>query len=65
MKTTASKIYNQYNDHTFSYGEVLSIILENNGKGISSLPNEDFLFPDKSVIRITNNGMQLMEFLQE
>lgn len=58
-------IYENLSTKPFSYGEALSIILENQGKPISSLPEEDFIFPDNSVIRLTNNGIRLMEFLQE
>jgi len=58
-------IYENLTNRPFSYGEALSTILENNGKPISSLPEEDFIFPDNSVIRLTNNGIKLMEFLQE
>ncbi len=57
-------IYENLSAKPFSYGEALSVILENNGKPISSLPEEDFVFPDNSVIRLTNNGIRLMEFLQ-
>jgi hypothetical protein len=49
----------------FSYGEYLSAILEHRGRPISGLPNEDFVFPDHSVLRLTNSGIQLLEFLQE
>jgi hypothetical protein len=59
------KIYETLKNSPFSYGEALGIILENNGKPISSLPEEDFVFPDNSVIRLTHSGIQLLEFLQE
>lgn len=61
---TSKKIYEQLNEQTFSYGEALSLIFENGGKSISSLPEEDFVFPDNSIIRVTNNGVKLLEFLQ-
>jgi hypothetical protein len=62
---TSKLIYEQLDNNVFSYGEALSLILENGGKAVSSLPNEDFVFPDKSVIRLTNTSLQLMEYLQE
>jgi hypothetical protein len=61
----AKTIYESLNAKPFSYGEYLSTILENKGRPISSLPNEDFVFPDHSVLRLTNSGVQLLEFLQE
>lgn len=61
----SNKLYSKITNKPFSYGETISTILEHQGKPISSLPNEDFVFPDNSVIRVTNNGVQLMEFLQE
>lgn len=61
----SSRLHEQLRDAPFSYGEALSLILENKGKAISTLPTEDFVFPDNSVIRLTNNSIQLMEFLQE
>lgn len=61
----SNALFENLSDKPFSYGEALSAILEYNGKAISSLPNEDFIFPDNSVIRLTNTGVQLMEFLQE
>lgn len=62
---TSNILFEQLSQQQFSYGEAISLILEYQGKPISSLPNEDFIFPDNSVIRVTNNGIQLMEFLQE
>jgi len=61
----SNKLYTKITNKPFSYGETISTILENQGKPISSLPNEDYVFPDNSVIRVTNNGVQLLEFLQE
>jgi hypothetical protein len=58
-------LYEQLKTQPFSYGEFLSTILEHQGKPISTLPNEDFLFPDNSILRLTNNNIQLLEFLQE
>jgi hypothetical protein len=51
--------------NTFSYGETLSLIIENNGTPISSLPNEDFVFEDNSVIRLTNTGAHVLQFLKD
>lgn len=62
---TSNILFEQLSKNQFSYGEAISLILEYQGKSISSLPNEDFVFPDNSVIRVTNNGIQLLEFLQE
>jgi hypothetical protein len=62
---TSKLIYEKLNHNQFSYGEAISLILEHKGKAISTLPNEDFVFPDNSTIRLTNNGITLMEFLQE
>ncbi len=61
----ANKLYQQLNTKDFSYGETVSTILENRGKAISSLPTEDFIFEDNSVLRVTNNGISVLEFLQE
>jgi hypothetical protein len=61
----SKEIYSQFVNKPFSYGEVVSVILENNGRPISSLPQEDFVFPDNSVIRLTNTGVQLLELLEE
>jgi uncharacterized membrane protein YfbV (UPF0208 family) len=58
-------LYEQLSDKPFSYGETLSLIQQYKGKAVSSLPMEDFVFPDNSIIRVTNNGIKLMEFLQE
>lgn len=63
--TTSKTLYNTLSTKPFSYGETVSVIIEHNGKSISTLPNEDFVFPDNSVLRVTNNGVQLLEFLQE
>ena len=62
--TTAELIHSQLNN-TFSYGETLAIILENKGTPISQLPNEDFVFPDNSIIRLTNNNCKILQFLQD
>jgi hypothetical protein len=62
---TSNKIYSNLTTKPFSYGEALSTILENQGKPISSLPEEDFVFPDNSCIRLTHTGIKLLEFLQE
>lgn len=61
----AKTLYESLNNKPFSYGEFLSTILENQGKPISTLPNEDFVFPDNSVLRLTNDSISLLEFLQE
>lgn len=61
----ANNLYNQLNVKDFSYGETVSTILENKGKSISSLPNEDFIFEDNSVLRVTNSGIRVLEFLQD
>lgn len=63
--TIAKKIYEQLSEHHFSYGDTLSMILDNSGKPISNLPNEDFLFSDNSVLRVTNTGVKLLEMLNE
>lgn len=63
--TKAKTLYESLSTQPFSYGEFLSTILENQGKSISTLPNEDFVFPDNSVLRLTNSGIKLLEFLQE
>jgi hypothetical protein len=62
---TSRLLYNELCNKPFSYGEALSTILEHSGKSISSLPREDFVFPDNSVIRLTNHNIELLEFLQE
>lgn len=62
---TSKAIYESLSTHPFSYGEALSTILENKGTPISSLPNEDFVFPDSSVIRLTHTGISLLEYLKE
>jgi hypothetical protein len=62
---TSKSIYSTLVEKPFSYGEALSVILENQGKSVSSLPEEDFVFPDKSCIRLTHTGVKLLEFLQE
>ena len=61
----SKSLYESLSTKPFSYGEFLSTILENQGKPISSLPNEDFVFPDNSILRLTNNQIKLLEFLQE
>lgn len=61
----SKQIYEKLSRKPYSYGEFLNTILEEHGHPISSLPNEDFVFPDNSVIRLTNQGVSLLEFLQE
>ena len=61
----ANNLYDKLKLTEFSYGETVSMILENKGKSISSLPNEDFIFEDNSVLRVTNSGVRVLEFLQE
>lgn len=63
--TISKSLYESLSNKPFSYGEFLSTILEHQGKPISTLPNEDFVFPDQSVLRLTNNSIKLLEFLQE
>jgi len=63
--STSKQIYESLINSPFSYGETLSLIQQYRGKAISSLPTEDFVFPDNSILRVTNNGIKLMEFLQE
>lgn len=63
--STSNNIYNSLSNKPFSYGEALGLILENNGKPISSLPEEDFVFPDNSVIRLTNESVKIVQLLQE
>jgi hypothetical protein len=62
---TSKVIFESLNSKPFSYGEALSVILENNGKPISSMPEEDFVFPDNSVIRLTNESVRIVGLLQE
>ena len=62
---TSNKIYNTLKDKPFSYGEALSVILENQGRSISNLPEEDFVFPDNSYIRLTHQEIKLVSLLQE
>lgn len=59
----AQQLYSKITNKPFSYGESISMILEEHGKPISTLPNEDFVFPDNSVIRVSNNGVTVLEFL--
>lgn len=59
----ASQLYKAISSKPFSYGESVSIILENKGRPVSSLPEEDFVFEDNSVLRVTNNGVRILEFL--
>ena len=61
---TAESIKNKLNG-PFSYGETLALIIEHNGTPISSLPNEDFVFEDNSVIRLSNQGVQILQFLKD
>jgi hypothetical protein len=61
----AKTIYNQLKNSPYSYGETLNTIFENNGKAISTLPKEDWLFEDGSVIRLTNQGVKVLDLLQE
>lgn len=49
----------------FSYGETLALIIENRGSLISNLPEEDYVFEDKSILRLTNTGCKLLQYLQE
>ncbi len=63
--TKSKELYNRLINRPFSYGESVSLILENQGKPLSTLPTEDFIFPDHSVIRVTNSGVVLLELLQE
>lgn len=61
----ATNIYNQLSNLPFSYGTSISVILENNGKSLSNLPNEDFVFSDSSILRVTNSGIELLEVILE
>jgi len=61
----ADIIFEKLEHCDFSYGDSLSLILEYNGKAISNMPNEDFVFPDSSVIRLTNKEVQLLKLLEE
>jgi len=61
----ANNLYDKLKLTEFSYGETVSLILENKGKSISSLPSEDFIFEDNSVLRVTNSGVRVLEFLQD
>lgn len=63
--TDAQRIFNTLSDRPFSYGESVSMIMESRGRAISALPSEDFVFPDNSVLRVTNSGVSLLEFLAE
>ena len=64
MNTIAQNIHKNL-PNTFSYGETLALIIEHNGTPISSLPNEDFVFEDNSVIRLSNQGVQILQFLKD
>ena len=64
MNTIAQNIHKNL-PNTFSYGETLAIILEHNGTPISNLPNEDFMFPDKSILRLSNNECKILQLLEE
>lgn len=59
----AQQIYNAISNRPFSYGESVSLIMENRGRSISALPEEDFVFEDNSVLRVTNSGVHVLEFL--
>lgn len=59
----AKQLYESLSSRPFSYGESVSMIMENHGRSISALPEEDFVFEDNSVIRVTNSGVRLLEFL--
>ena len=61
----AQTLYNKLQYIPFSYGETVSTILEEQGKPISNLPNEDFVFPDNSILRVTNTGVSILEYLSE
>lgn len=67
--TQAEKLYSRLSNREFSYGESISLIMENRGKTISTVSSgsleEDFVFPDNSVLRVTNVGVTLLEFLAE
>jgi hypothetical protein len=63
--SVARDLYTKFQNKPFSYGETLNVILEHEGKAITSLPNEDFIFPDKSILRVTNNNIQILEYLTE
>jgi hypothetical protein len=62
---TSKSIFESLTNKPFSYGEALAVILDNNGKPISTMPEEDFVFPDKSVIRLTNESVKVIQLLQE
>ena len=61
----AQQIYNTISNRPFSYGESVSLIMENRGRSISALPEEDFVFEDNSVLRVTNTGVKVLSLLIE
>lgn len=66
--STAKQLYESLSSRPFSYGESVSLIIESRGKPISSHSfgtDEDFVFEDNSVIRVTNSGVRILEFLSE
>jgi hypothetical protein len=69
IMTKAEKIYSQLTNRAFSYGESVSMILDEQGKPLSTISsggiNEDYVFSDNSVIRVSNNGVSLLEYLTE
>jgi hypothetical protein len=70
--TIANEIYESLNEFPFSYGETVAKIIENRGKSISAPTNEemrgiseDFVFPDNSILRVTDTHIKVLSMLQE
>lgn len=63
--TVAEKVYNKIKDKEFSYGETLYHIVEEKGIALTPIPREDFVFPDNSVLRLTNKECKVMTLLIE
>jgi hypothetical protein len=63
--TIAEQIYESLNESPFSYGETVAKIIENRGKSFSALPEEDFVVPDNSVLRVTNSNLKVLTLLEE
>jgi hypothetical protein len=63
--TKAEKVLAKVADRQFSYGETLHYILEESGKPTTPMPDETFVFPDKSTLLLNTNGVSLVEMLLE
>ena len=65
IMTKAEKVLAKVADRQFSYGETLHYILEESGKPTTPMPDETFVFPDKSTLLLNTNGVSLVEMLLE